>query len=119
MRAIVDGLNLAWSLGVRWIRVQSDSMAAVAILAKDTKLDHQHAALVLQFKELCSRQWEVHLSHIYREANNVADYLANLGHALSYGMHIFDSPDRGLSHWLHYDLIGVSLPRLLRISNNI
>ncbi|CAN0899546.1 Putative ribonuclease H protein At1g65750 [Linum grandiflorum] len=70
-------------------------------------------------RELCSRQWEVHLSHIYREANNVADYLANLGHALSYGMHIFDSPDRGLSHWLHYDLIGVSLPRLLRISNNI
>ncbi|CAN0824846.1 hypothetical protein LINGRAPRIM_LOCUS1829 [Linum grandiflorum] len=31
----------------------------------------------MQFKELCSRQWEVHFSHIYREANNVADYLAN------------------------------------------
>ncbi|CAN0847508.1 Putative ribonuclease H protein At1g65750 [Linum grandiflorum] len=92
-------------------------MAAIAILTKVSELDHQHAALVLQFKELCSRQWEVHLSHIYREANNAADYLANLGHSLSYGLHLFDSPDRGLSHWLHYDLIGVSLPHFVRISS--
>ncbi|CAN0918177.1 Putative ribonuclease H protein At1g65750, partial [Linum grandiflorum] len=119
MRAIVDGLQLAWTLGIRRIQVQSDSMAAIAIFAKDSDLGHQHAALALQFKELCSRHWEVHLSHIYREANNAADYLANLGHSLLYGLHIFDSPYRGLSHWLHYDSIGVSLPRLVRISNNI
>ncbi|CAN0903367.1 Putative ribonuclease H protein At1g65750, partial [Linum grandiflorum] len=112
MRAIVDGLQLAWTLGIRRIQVHSDSMAAISILAKDSELGHQHAALVLQFKELCSRQWEVRLSHTHREANNAADYLANLGHSLSYGLHFFDSPDRGLSHWLHYDIIGVSLPRL-------
>ncbi|CAN0926318.1 Putative ribonuclease H protein At1g65750 [Linum grandiflorum] len=119
MRAIVDGLQLVWSLGIRRVRVQSDSRAAIAILKRDSDLDHQHAALVLQFKELCSRHWEVHISHIYREANNAADYLANLGHSFVYGMHILDSPDRGLSHWLHHDIIGVSLPRLVRISNNI
>ncbi|CAN0917038.1 Putative ribonuclease H protein At1g65750 [Linum grandiflorum] len=119
MRAIVDGLQLAWTLGIRRIRVQSDSIAAIAILAKDFELEHQHAALVLQFKELCSRHWEVHLSHSYREANYAADYLANLGHSFLYGMHIFDSPDRDLSHWLHYDLIGVSVPRLVRFTHNI
>ncbi|CAN0845830.1 hypothetical protein LINGRAHAP2_LOCUS4218 [Linum grandiflorum] len=75
-------------------------MAAISILAKDSELGHQHAALVLQFKELCSRQWEVTISHIYREVNFPADYLANLGHSFPYGMHFFDSPDRGLSHWL-------------------
>ncbi|CAN0922601.1 Putative ribonuclease H protein At1g65750 [Linum grandiflorum] len=119
MRAIIDGLKLAWSLGIRRIQVQSDSMAAIAILAKDSELNHHHAALVLQFKELCSRQWEVKLSHIYRETNNAADYLANLVHSFSYGLHLFDLPDRGLSHWLHYDLIGVSTPRSVMISNNI
>ncbi|CAN0928744.1 Putative ribonuclease H protein At1g65750 [Linum grandiflorum] len=98
MRAIVDGLQLAWTLVIRRIQIQSDSMAAVTILAKDSELGHQH---------------------IYREANNAADYLANLGHSLSFGMHIFDFPDQGLSHWLHYDVIGVSLPRLVRLSNNI
>ncbi|CAN0911523.1 Putative ribonuclease H protein At1g65750, partial [Linum grandiflorum] len=78
----------------------------------------QLVRLVLQFEDLCSCQWEVHLSHVYREANNAADYLANLGHSLSYGLHRFDTPDRSLSHWLHYDLIGISLPRFVRISNN-
>ncbi|CAN0836864.1 Putative ribonuclease H protein At1g65750 [Linum grandiflorum] len=98
MRAIVDGLQLAWSLGIRRIKVQSDSMSAISILAKVSELDHQH---------------------IYREANYAADYLANLGHSFSYGLHLFDYPDRDLSHWLHYDLIGVSLPRLVRTPNNI
>ncbi|CAN0863352.1 Putative ribonuclease H protein At1g65750 [Linum grandiflorum] len=69
-------------------------------------------------RELCSRQWEVTISHIYREANFAADYLANLGHSLPYGMHLFDSSDRGLSHWLHYDLFGISLTRFVRVSNN-
>ncbi|CAN0906735.1 Putative ribonuclease H protein At1g65750 [Linum grandiflorum] len=56
--------------------------------------------------------------HIYREANCGADYLANLGHSFVFGFHIFDSPDRGLSHWLCYDVIGVSLPRSVTILNN-
>ncbi|CAN0900153.1 Putative ribonuclease H protein At1g65750 [Linum grandiflorum] len=85
MRAIFDGLQLSWTLGIRRIQIQSDLMVVVTILAKDSELGNQHAALVLQFKELCSRQWEVHLSHIYREVNNAADYLANLGHSLSLG----------------------------------
>ncbi|CAN0892515.1 hypothetical protein LINGRAHAP2_LOCUS17581, partial [Linum grandiflorum] len=57
-----------------------------------------HTVLVLQFKELCSCEWKVQIFHIYREANNVADYLAKLGHSFSYGMHLFDSLDRSLSH---------------------
>ncbi|CAN0919581.1 Putative ribonuclease H protein At1g65750 [Linum grandiflorum] len=117
MRVIVDGLQLAWTLGIRRIQVHSDSMAAITILAKDSELDHQHAVLVLQFNEICSRQWEINLSHIYREENNAADYLANLRHSLTYGMHLFDFPDRGLSHWFHYDLIGIFLPRLISVSN--
>ncbi|CAN0826232.1 Putative ribonuclease H protein At1g65750 [Linum grandiflorum] len=119
MRAIIEGLQLAWTLAIQQIQVQSNLMASIAILANDSEMGHQHAALVFQFKELCNRQWEVHLSHIYCEANNVADYLTNLGQSLIFGMHLFHSPDRGLSHWLQYDLIGVSLPRLVRVSNNI
>ncbi|CAN0907690.1 hypothetical protein LINGRAHAP2_LOCUS24937 [Linum grandiflorum] len=53
-------------------------MAAIVIFAKDFDLDHQHTTLVLQFKELCSHFWEVHIFHIYREANNAANYLDNL-----------------------------------------
>ncbi|CAN0890919.1 Putative ribonuclease H protein At1g65750, partial [Linum grandiflorum] len=93
MRAIVHGLQLAWTLGIRRIGIQSDSRMVIAILTKDSELDYQHVTLVFEFKELCSRQWEVHISHIYRDANNVADYLDNLGHALTYGMYISNSPN--------------------------
>ncbi|CAN0925671.1 hypothetical protein LINGRAHAP2_LOCUS34891, partial [Linum grandiflorum] len=80
------------------IQVHSELKAVITILAKDYALDHQHAVLVLQFKEIRSRQWEVNLSHIFREANNSANYLVNCGDSLSYGLHFFYSPDRGLSH---------------------
>ncbi|CAN0913152.1 hypothetical protein LINGRAHAP2_LOCUS27751 [Linum grandiflorum] len=69
MRAIVDGMQLAWTLGIRRIRVQSDSMASIAIFANASALDHQYAALVMQFQGAMHRRWEVHHSHIYRETN--------------------------------------------------
>ncbi|CAN0857782.1 Putative ribonuclease H protein At1g65750 [Linum grandiflorum] len=65
------------------------------------------------------RDDQVTLSHIYREANCAADYLANLGHSFMFGLHLVNLPDRGLSHWLRYDIIGVSLPRSVSILNNI
>ncbi|CAN0897274.1 Putative ribonuclease H protein At1g65750 [Linum grandiflorum] len=71
IRGIVEGLRLAWSLGIQRIRVQSDSAAAIAILSNSASLDHQH---------------------IYREANRAADYLANLGHSFVFGFHTFDIP---------------------------
>ncbi|CAN0914181.1 Putative ribonuclease H protein At1g65750 [Linum grandiflorum] len=100
MRVIVDGLNLAWTLGIPRIRVQSNLRAVIAIFGNASDPDHQLVALIMHFNELCSRQWEVHLSHIYREANYAADYLANLGHSFTYGLHFLDLPDRGLFHWL-------------------
>ncbi|CAN0891964.1 hypothetical protein LINGRAPRIM_LOCUS68 [Linum grandiflorum] len=57
--------------------------------------------------------------HIYREANCAADYLANLGHSFMFGFHFINLPDRGRSHWLCYDIIGVSLPRSVSLLNNI
>ncbi|CAN0841165.1 hypothetical protein LINGRAHAP2_LOCUS3129 [Linum grandiflorum] len=98
MRAVVDGLQLAWSLGICRIRVQSNSMTAITILDKRSSLDHQHTVLVLQFQELCNRDWEVLIFYICREANNAAGYLANLGHSFDFDLHLLDSPDRVLSH---------------------
>ncbi|CAN1811144.1 Putative ribonuclease H protein At1g65750 [Linum perenne] len=116
LKAIVEGLKLAWSLGLRKVAVQSDSRAAVSILQKGVGMQHQHKALVAEFANLSSREWEVNLSHVYREANCAADHLANLGHSFSVGLYLFDFPDVSLSYWLRYDLIGVALPRVLSIN---
>ncbi|CAN1167006.1 Putative ribonuclease H protein At1g65750 [Linum perenne] len=116
LRAIVEGLKLAWSLGLRRIVVQTDSRAAVTILQRGVGMQHQHEALVADFVDLSSRDWEVQLTHVYREANCAADHLANLGHSFDIGMYLFDFPDVSLAHWLRYDLIGVALPRVISIN---
>ncbi|CAN1128518.1 Putative ribonuclease H protein At1g65750, partial [Linum perenne] len=98
LRGIVEGLKLAWDLGIRKITVQTDSRAAISILEQDMHMVRQHAALVADFHELRSRNWEVSLSHVYREANCAADYLANLGHSYSFGLHLLDVPNSSLAH---------------------
>ncbi|CAN1299864.1 hypothetical protein LINPERPRIM_LOCUS24351, partial [Linum perenne] len=51
--------------------------------------------------------------HIYREANYAADYLANLGHTLDLGIHVFDAPDTTLLYWLNFDVVGACTSHLI------
>ncbi|CAN1178095.1 Putative ribonuclease H protein At1g65750, partial [Linum perenne] len=110
--AIVQGMKLAWDLGIRKLLIQSDSEAAVAILRREDT-NHQHAILVSEFMELRSRSWDISITHVFREANCGADYLANLGHSYCFGLHLFSQPDSTLAHWLRFDLIGVASPRVI------
>ncbi|CAN1849453.1 Putative ribonuclease H protein At1g65750, partial [Linum perenne] len=116
LKAIIEGMKAAWNLGIKKIWIQTDSRTAIAILSEESMPTHQHASLFIEFKDLHSRQWEVKLSHVFREANHTADYLANLGHKLMYGIQFFSVPNATLCNWLRYDLFGVSSSRTI---NNI
>ncbi|CAN1808121.1 Putative ribonuclease H protein At1g65750, partial [Linum perenne] len=116
LRGIIEGMKIAWDKGVRRLCIQTDSQAAVSLLCSTEGREHRHSSLVDQFSELRSRDWEVTIHHIYREANCAADYLANLGHSVDLGTHVCQFPDNTLLYWLRYDLIGVSTPRYF---NNI
>ncbi|CAN1142156.1 Putative ribonuclease H protein At1g65750 [Linum perenne] len=117
LRGIVEGMKLAWNKGIRKLSIQSDSKAAVETLSNRRSPVGQHSSLVEQFFELSSRLWEVSIHHIYREANYAADYLANFGHSLGYGIHVLDAPDSSLLYWLNFDIVGSCTTRL--IPNNI
>ncbi|CAN1176707.1 hypothetical protein LINPERHAP2_LOCUS32684, partial [Linum perenne] len=67
---------------------------------------HQHTSLAFEFQELCLRQWNIKFTHVYREANFAMDYLANLGHSLNFGLHLFFVSDFLLCSWLRHDLVG-------------
>ncbi|CAN1282044.1 Putative ribonuclease H protein At1g65750 [Linum perenne] len=118
MGAIVQGMKLAWDLGVRKLLVQSDSKAAIAILQREDT-DHQHAILVSEFRELISRSWDLSLTHVFREANYCADYLANLGHQFHIGLHLFSQPNPALTHWLRFDLFGITSHHFYLISRGL
>ncbi|CAN1276616.1 Putative ribonuclease H protein At1g65750, partial [Linum perenne] len=113
MRAILDGMVLAWERGIRKLRIQTESASAVQLLTDMRGLLHQHSSLVNLFQEFNSRPWEVSIEHIFREANNAADFLANSGHQLDLGTTVFYLPCPTLLNWLRYDLLGVCLPRMV------
>ncbi|CAN1129383.1 Putative ribonuclease H protein At1g65750 [Linum perenne] len=84
---------------------------AMSVEEITNQCSHQHSNLIRRFQELKSRQWDVTIEHIYREANFAADYLANSGHELELGTFVFPFPCNGLREWLRYDMLGVCLPR--------
>ncbi|CAN1840954.1 Putative ribonuclease H protein At1g65750 [Linum perenne] len=111
IRGVIEGLRLAWSAGHRKILVQTDSRTALALLTDPGEVTHNHSLEVLQFRELLTREWEVILKHVYREANHAADFLANPGHQLSYGVHLIRTSDCNLGFHLLYDSLGISESR--------
>ncbi|CAN1264569.1 Putative ribonuclease H protein At1g65750 [Linum perenne] len=92
LRGIIGGLNLAWDAGARRVMVQVDSRAAVNLISKAGNPCHQH---------------------IYREGNQAADYLADIGHGLPTGTHSINVMDSTLCYFLRRDCMGISEPRLI------
>ncbi|CAI0460821.1 unnamed protein product [Linum tenue] len=113
LRAVVEGLQLAWDLGFRWVKVQLDSKCALQILQCPHREDNRHSAVVARFQALIGRNWEVFVSHVYRESNKCADYLASRGHHLPLGFSSFPVDDPTLVYWILYDRQGLSEPRLV------
>ncbi|CAN1758205.1 Putative ribonuclease H protein At1g65750 [Linum perenne] len=117
LKAIIEGMRMAWDLGVDRLHIQTDSITAVSTFLSTADPTHQHFLLLLEYQELISRSWQVRITHVFREANQAADYMANLGHSFDFGTYFFDSPDPSLCNWLRYDQVGVALPRFVRSNN--
>ncbi|CAN1154382.1 hypothetical protein LINPERHAP2_LOCUS19983 [Linum perenne] len=62
--------------------LQLNSMAAVTAILGDQEEDSRHGQMLESIYELRSRNWEVTISHTFREGNRVADLLAHHGHTL-------------------------------------
>ncbi|CAN1152261.1 hypothetical protein LINPERPRIM_LOCUS28823, partial [Linum perenne] len=48
---------------------------------------------------LC-RDWEVRISHVFRESNHVADHLTNRGHFVPFSFHVVEHSDPNFCYWL-------------------
>ncbi|CAL1356332.1 unnamed protein product [Linum trigynum] len=90
-----------------------DSTAAVHLLSTTSPSNHQHASLVLAFRELQQRDWEIRITHIYREANFLADSLAHRGHILPIGSHVICPSDPEIARLRMFDNVGGFTVRFL------
>ncbi|CAN1120226.1 hypothetical protein LINPERHAP2_LOCUS89 [Linum perenne] len=63
LRAIVEGMRLAWDKEVSKLGIQTDSKAAISLPSDPTTQNNQHEGLILQFHRICQLNWEVEIEH--------------------------------------------------------
>ncbi|CAN1122705.1 hypothetical protein LINPERPRIM_LOCUS2870 [Linum perenne] len=70
------------------VHLQLDSLAAVTTILGNQEEDSIHGRTLDTISELQNRNWEVTISHIFREGNKVTDLLAHHRHTLDFGFHV-------------------------------
>ncbi|CAL1372499.1 unnamed protein product [Linum trigynum] len=113
LRGAVEGLQLAWDAGFRHVRLELDSACACQLLQSTDSGEHHHATDLDRAQELLKREWDVSVTHIYREGNKCADFLASRGHVAPLGLHMFSVADPMFCNWLLYNVQGLSESRMV------
>ncbi|CAN0896929.1 hypothetical protein LINGRAHAP2_LOCUS18801 [Linum grandiflorum] len=68
-----------------------DSICVVFSILDTLPKDQRHSTCIQQIHELLNRDWLVHVTHIYRKGNHVANLLAHFGHTLPPKLHLIDT----------------------------
>ena len=80
LMGIKMGLIQTWAMGISTLVCESDSLEAVKLVCStEVPVYHQYATLIADIKSLISRDWNVSISHVFRETNACADMLTHLG----------------------------------------
>ena len=112
---LYQGLRLTWEAGIKRLLVEVDNLCVTQLVSKQVVVPNEFYALVVAIRELISRNWQVSITHIYREANSAADFMANMAHSYPHGLHLFSSPPVGIYSIIVQDLFGVTQPRFIPI----
>lgn len=112
--ALHRGLHIARNLQIRKLMIQMDNLACVQIFQGNEEVSGVCAHLIQQCRTLlASPDWKTFISHVYREGNRAADWLANHGVSQSCSLHLYNNPPPLLSRILVEDIQGVAFPRLI------
>ncbi|CAA7032614.1 unnamed protein product [Microthlaspi erraticum] len=109
------GLWIAWEQRAQRVELEVDSEVVVRFLTTRIGEENPLSFLVRLCHGFISRDWIVRISHVHREANRLADGLANYAFSLSYGFTAFDSVPDVVNPLLLEDLAGVSGPGLTEL----
>jgi hypothetical protein len=71
--------------------------------------------LMKKIRNLLDNPWEVHIIHVFREANRCVDMLANIGSEGISGFELFENPPARVRQIVDDDCRGVSFPRLISV----
>ena len=80
LEAVRQGLEMAWNMGVKHLQLELDSKVVLNWLTiSNLNYPTNILPLICDCKNLLEQEWEVHMQHVYREANGCANALAKRG----------------------------------------
>lgn len=86
------GLEIAWAESYKKVQVETDSKPTVALIKKNYGPLPTHNVLIKKCLGLIGRDWEVIISHIYMEVNEVVDGLSKWVLTRNTGLRLLASP---------------------------
>lgn len=96
LAGLFRGLQLAMEMNIHRLQCYSDSVIDVELVSKGGGELHHYASLIRSIHELLELEWEVEPVHTFREGNNCADFMAQLGVDLAERHWRFDASPAGL-----------------------
>lgn len=112
--ALMRGLDLANNMHIQQLEVQLDSLACIQALQSNRKENRAFTHKLNYCREMIENpQWKVWITHIYREGNRAADWLANNGVIQEERLVILRNIPVALRRIMEEDMRGVAFPRLI------
>lgn len=90
MWALRDGLNLAIQLGCQQLEVELDTKLIVDLINSNNDPDRVYSPLLHDGKTLLAKLLQVKVTHVFREANKCADFLAKRSCSMQDDFTIFE-----------------------------
>ncbi|XVE83745.1 hypothetical protein DITRI_Ditri16bG0111000 [Diplodiscus trichospermus] len=110
---LYKGLIMAWEEGIRKLDVEIDNEVIWKALSDKGSNQCVLSSLGHDVKELFSREWEVELKQVCREANSVADKLAKQATSWPLGLHILHDPPDDIIQLINKDKQGHMVSRMI------
>jgi len=97
------------------LKLEVDSEMVVGFIRTGIGEAHPLSFLVRLCYGFLVKDWTVRICHVYREANSLADVLANYVFSLLLGVHIFFSVLLCVKTIMRDDVDGTTFPRQVRV----
>jgi ribonuclease HI len=112
---VLEGLKCARSLGFHKAELSIDASSVVHVLKNRQSHSLIGQIVLKQIWKLLDLDWEVDISHSFREANKCADALASVGCSVSNNSIFYDVCPHFISNFVLEDRLGVTSPRLISL----
>jgi ribonuclease HI len=110
---VFEGLKLAQVKGFMKVEVSVDSQIVINSIKNEDGGNAMGYRLVQRIRQMLELNWEINISHSYREANRCADGLVKLTFTLLDDFQFHDVCTEFINGYFDDDVSGVSTPHLV------